>query len=75
MNEKFNVVKNSGKMNKENLIAQYKEIIEEGEGYIIVYKNKKDNRYYYISNGLTQEEGLYAANLIADSIMRQDDGE
>jgi hypothetical protein len=73
MNEKFKIISNK-KMDKKVLKEHFDEILEEGNGYVMVYKNQKDNRYYFVANGFTQEEGVYGSQLIIKSII-YDDGD
>ncbi|MGN6347075.1 MAG: hypothetical protein ACTHME_05170 [Candidatus Nitrosocosmicus sp.] len=68
MNEKFKLV-SKNKMDKQKLKEHLTEILEEGTGYVLVYKNEKDDRYYCMANGFTQEEGVYGSQLIVKSIV------
>jgi len=71
MNQKIKlVVKNDfNKINLEQLNSDHNEIVSDGDGYILVYRNKKEKSYYIMSNGFTNEEGVYASQLICNAII------
>lgn len=63
VDNRFKVFQTS-KMDMEFLRDCFKEIEEEGDGFVLVYRNKLQKRYWRMSSGFTNEEGVFAAHII-----------
>lgn len=61
--------KTNNNLDLEQLEYDHNEIKNDGEGYILVYKSHKEKSYIIMSNGFTNEEGIYASHIISKGIM------
>lgn len=73
MRSKFELIAKKNKMDLEFSKKSFQEAIESGNGFVMIYRDKNDNRYYMVSSGFTQEEGIYASHLISRSVIIDDD--
>lgn len=73
MRSKFELIAKKNKMDLEVSRKAFQEVMESGNGFVMIYRDKNDNRYYMVSSGFTQEEGVYASHLIARSVITECD--
>lgn len=71
MENRFKLVhaKKNNNIDLDQFVRDFKEVGIDAEGYILTYKNKKDNSYCILSNGLTCEEAVFSAQLIISGII------
>ena len=71
MKSRFEFVakKDLNKMDKDFVREALEEVFKEGNGFVMIYRNKNENRYYQMTSGFTREEGVYCAHLILNMVM------